>query len=86
MGRVTRRITRLGVLSSLVLGLALVFSAGEALAQGCAMCRTSVGGAEDPLARGFYTSILFLMSAPYTVIATVGGWLAYRYWKTSRGE
>jgi hypothetical protein len=78
MIRVTMR--RLG---SLVGALALlpgtlVATRGDALAQGCAMCRTALGDADDPLARGFYWSVLFLMSAPYIVAGAMGAWLAYR--------
>jgi hypothetical protein len=47
------------------------------LAQGCAMCRTALGGPDDPLAAGLNTSILFLMAMPFVLTASVGVWLAY---------
>jgi hypothetical protein len=48
--------------------------AGEAAAQGCAMCKTAVG---DPLAEGFNASILFMMAMPFGLAAAVGGWIGY---------
>lgn len=49
----------------------------EALAQGCAMCRTAVEGAEDPLARALSWSTLFLLAMPFAVVASVGGWIFF---------
>ncbi len=69
------------------LALALAFGlgfVGDALAQGCAMCRTALGPADDPLAQGFYWSVLLLISAPYTVAGVLGGWLVYRYRAAAR--
>jgi hypothetical protein len=71
-----RPVGRAGCL--VLLGAALLAAPGDVLAQGCAMCRTALGGADDPLARGFYWSVLFLMSAPYIVAGSLGAWLAYR--------
>jgi hypothetical protein len=48
--------------------------AGEAAAQGCAMCGT-VLGADDPRANAFKWSILFLMAVPYVLAGAVAGWL-----------
>ena len=53
---------------------------GEAAAQGCAMCKTAIGGAEDPLARGINASIFFMMGVPFALFAAVGGWLVYMFW------
>lgn len=50
-------------------------AAGDALAQGCAMCQTALGGADDPLTEAVGTSVLFMMAMPYVVVASVGGWL-----------
>jgi hypothetical protein len=50
------------------------------------MCRTALGGAEDPLTRGFFWSVLCLMGAPYVVAAVVGGWLAYRHVVAARAD
>ena len=51
----------------------------QAFGQGCAMCKTALGGPEDPLAIGLNASILFLMSMPFVLIGSVGAWLAYMY-------
>jgi hypothetical protein len=48
---------------------------GDALAQGCAMCQTALGGADDPLAEAVGMSVLFMMAMPYVVVASVGAWL-----------
>jgi len=45
------------------------------LAQGCAMCRTSLPGQNDPLVAAFNTSILFMMAMPYLIVGSVGGWI-----------
>jgi hypothetical protein len=58
---------------------ALLATRSDALAQGCAMCRTALGSGDDPLARGFYWSILFMMSSPYIVTGSVAAWLVYRH-------
>jgi hypothetical protein len=62
---------------AILLALLLAFT-GDALAQGCAMCGTATTP-DDPLARAFNWSILFLIAMPYTLCGLVGGWLAYRY-------
>ncbi len=54
--------------------------AGAASAQGCAMCKTALGGPGDPLASGINTSILFMMAMPFVLFAGVGGWLTYMFW------
>lgn len=41
------------------------------------MCKTALGGADDPLARGLNISILFLLSMPFLLAATVGAWFFY---------
>lgn len=58
----------------------------EALAQGCAMCKTAIGGPADPLARGINTSILFMMAVPFALFAVVGGWLTYSFWGAASGQ
>ncbi len=49
----------------------------EALAQGCAMCRTAVEGSNDPLARALSFSTLFLLAMPFAIVASVGGWIFF---------
>jgi hypothetical protein len=61
-----------------VLALVVTFPA-PVLAQGCAMCRTVLPQASDPLARGFFWSFVVLISAPFAVGASIGGWLFYQY-------
>lgn len=70
----TRKLLSIG---SLLAGFALV--QGRALAQGCAMCGTAVQDPADPLARSLSSSVLFMMSMPFFLLATVGGWLVYRH-------
>ena len=44
------------------------------LAQGCAMCGTAFNH-DDPVARAFSWSVLFLIAMPYTLFALAAGWL-----------
>ena len=57
------------------------FAPAQALAQCCAMCATAVAPNE---ARGMNISILFLMSMPFLLTASVGGWLWYSFWQSGR--
>jgi hypothetical protein len=57
-------------LAALVIGWPM-----DALAQGCAMCRTALDGSTDSITQAFNASTLFLMAAPYTVVATVALWV-----------
>jgi hypothetical protein len=57
----------------------LLLAPPSALAQGCAMCGTAVQDASDPLARSLSSSVLFMMSMPFALFITVGGWLFYRH-------
>jgi hypothetical protein len=34
------------------------------------MCGTALSGADDPLARGIWWSVLFLISLPYAIVAS----------------
>ena len=54
----------------------LLGAASRALAQSCAMCGASFGP-NDPTSRAFSWSILFLMAAPYTIVASAAGILFY---------
>ena len=49
-----------------------------AFAQSCAMCGSSFGP-QDPTQRAISYSILFLMAAPYSLVAVVAGWLYFTY-------
>jgi len=62
---------------SLVLVIAFAFAASEAKAQGCVMCKAQVGEHKDQdeaklVGTSLNTGILYLMAAPYLLIATVG--------------
>jgi hypothetical protein len=47
----------------------------QALAQGCAMCRTAVDGQDDPLSRGISHSVIFMIAMPFAVFFSGAGWL-----------
>ncbi len=67
-------------LAPAIVALALAVTApGAAFAQGCAMCATALGGPEDPLGRGMYVSILFMVSMPFLLVGSVGGWFLFMY-------
>jgi hypothetical protein len=59
-------------------------AATEVMAQGCAMCVTALGGPEDPLSRGISISILFMLSMPFVLLASVGGWFIYMFQRERR--
>jgi hypothetical protein len=72
-------------LASLALawGLAGLFPA-QALAQGCAMCKTALSGSDDPLAVGIFWSVMLMMGMPFVLFASIGGWIFYTYRNASR--
>ena len=74
---------RVAILLLAVWGLAS-FVPPELPAQGCAMCQTVMPHLGDPMARGMFWSVLFLMTAPFAVVASIGGWLFYRHWRAHR--
>ena len=45
------------------------------LAHACAVCLTGAG--DDSVSDAFNWSVLFLMAAPYSVVAVIAGWLIY---------
>ncbi len=67
-------------MAGVVLGLGW---ADRVLAQSCAMCASSFGP-NDPVTKAFNWSIIFLMAAPYTLVAVVGGWLFVTYRRAAR--
>jgi hypothetical protein len=77
-----KRIFPVGV-STLLVGLCIDLSVLPSPAQGCAMCQAVLPPAGDPLARGMFWSVLFLLSAPFAVGAAIGGWLLYQYWRAA---
>ena len=64
--------------------MAFTFFPSEGLAQGCAMCKTALSGAEDPLAIGIFWSALLMMSMPFVLFASIGGWIFYQYRSADR--
>jgi len=53
----------------------LVAMPEQVLAQGCAMCRTTLAGSDDPLVGAINASVIFLMSMPYLIVGSIGGWM-----------
>jgi len=51
----------------------------DVLAQACSMCRTAIQSPDDPLARGINLSVMLMVTAPFAVVGSIGGWLAYTY-------
>ncbi len=69
-----------------VLGSAAGAGLAPVAAQACPVCWIGSGSPEhDLLARGFYWGVLFLMGMPFTVAASIGGWLWYAH-RRGRGR
>ena len=51
-----------------------------ATVQACAVC---VGS--SPADHGYFWAILFLMSMPFALGGSIGGWLLYTYWRAPGG-
>jgi membrane protein implicated in regulation of membrane protease activity len=66
-------VSRLLLVLAALLASALLLPT-HVLAQGCAMCGTAFNH-DDPVARAFNWSVLFLIAMPYTVFALAAGWL-----------
>ena len=64
--------------------ISLALIPAQALAQGCAMCKTALSGSEDPLAVGIFWSVMLMMTMPFVLLASVGGWIFYTYRNASR--
>jgi hypothetical protein len=41
------------------------------------MCGTVGTGADDPLVRGMFASLMVMVSMPFALVAAVGGWFLY---------
>ncbi|MGE3777284.1 MAG: hypothetical protein AB7F89_08880 [Pirellulaceae bacterium] len=70
---------RCGVI--LALGLAMLFLVP--IADACPNCRETLAGEPDGLARGFFWSILFMLSMPFLIL---GGLSSYFYWEVRRAR
>jgi len=66
-------------ISSILLSVVLI--PVDVQAQGCAMCQTVMPKGDDPLARGLFWSVLLLMSMPFLIGGSIGGWLFYKHWR-----
>ena len=66
--------------------LVFVLSSLESFAQGCAMCQTVMPRGDEPMARGMLWSVTLLMTAPFVVGGTIGGWLYYCHRITHRTQ
>jgi hypothetical protein len=66
------------VVRCVLLGMALFISLFPTLADACAVC----AGSED---HGYFWSVLFLMSMPFVIGSSIGGWLLYSY-RQARNE
>jgi hypothetical protein len=62
----------------------LAFTSTGAFAQGCAMCGTTIGSSNDPLARGIAYSIVLMLAVPNLLVACIGGWLFFVYRRAAR--
>lgn len=61
-------------------GIAAMFLFFPAIAQACAVC---VGS--SPADHAYFWAILFLMSMPFLLGGSIGGWLIYTYWRPHGG-
>lgn len=50
------------------------------------MCQTVMPQAGDPLARGMFWSVLLLMTMPFLIGSSIGGWLFYKHWRMGQGR
>ena len=50
------------------------------------MCQTLLSGANEQVTQGMLRSAFFMMTMPFVVFGSIGGWIFYRYWKTNRSH
>lgn len=74
-----------GTLETASVAVALVALAATQASGQCAMCGTSLQG-DEPLARGIFWSVVFLISLPYTIVGAfvIGLLWAWRREKSRR--
>ena len=73
-----RRAAFTTALAALTVLAVLLASADGVLAQGCAMCKTTLDGVSDPLVEAMNVSVLFMMAMPYLIVGTIGSWIVFR--------
>ena len=66
------------VVAAVIVGLPAL-----AAAQGCAMCKSTLEGVNDPLVSAMNTSVIFMMAMPYAIVGTIGSWI---YFASRRGS
>ncbi len=76
-----RIVAALGIAGAAVL-VAVALVPAESVGQGCSMCATYLSNGQDPRADAFKTSILFLMSMPFVVVGSAGGWILWMHRRT----
>jgi heme/copper-type cytochrome/quinol oxidase subunit 2 len=74
--------TRLRTLLSAFLTATLTLRPMSAAAQ-CAMCGTAMQNGDDPLNRGLFWSVVFLISLPYTIVT---GFILAIVWSYRRSK
>ena len=76
--------TSLRTLGVLLAVLIVVAAAQTSASAQCAMCGTTVSSSQDPLGRGMYLSILFMIGAPYLLFFSIAGWIFYVYRRAAK--
>ncbi|MBI3796794.1 MAG: hypothetical protein HY268_07485 [Deltaproteobacteria bacterium] len=79
-------LSRSVIITSLVLSVLAMMFPSRVLAQGCAMCQSVMPHGSEPMARGMFWSVLFLMTAPFAVGISISGWLFYQHWHARRAQ
>lgn len=72
------------VLAAIVLGAAAGVALAAGPVQACAVCGYGPGQ-PDPMGRGYFWGILFMMVMPFSIFGGFGGWLAYLHWRARGG-
>src|SRR5262245_3077394 len=80
------RFAKKGMVLALVVCTLLVILSPSVQAQGCAMCQTVMPRGNEPMARGMFWAVLLLMTAPFVVGASIGGWLFYQHCSADRAQ
>ncbi len=60
-----------------LVGLAL-----PSVALACPLCKDAI--ANDPVAAAFNWTTLLLIAVPWLLVASIGGWVFYVYWRAAR--
>jgi len=74
-----KRSSRLGWAAALLPSLLL---AAPTVALACEACKDAVKG--DPVGTALSATTLLLIGMPMLLIGSIGGWIAYVYWRASR--